>query len=1379
VLAAIVTFVHRPGRLITDTKLDLPIDPGRFLARTLNLWDQSAFFGQIQNQAVGYLFPMGPWFAFGHRAGIAGWILQRGFEVLLVMIGSTGVMKLARAFRIGTPGSRALAGLLYAWSPTVMIMWGATSAAVVGIMLTPWILLPLVTAKPERHPASAALKSAFAVCLTGGINATCTFGACGLAVVFILVGRRGKGRIRLGFWWGVGLGLSWLWWILPLLFQGKFGFNFLVYTERARLTANAMSATDLLRGSTNWLSYLGLGRPWSKSGWMIGHTPAVVAATSMIGITGLIGLSRPNMPHRNWLGLSAVGTAAFMGMGYGGPTAGAIGPFFQTLLDGPISLARNLYKFDPAFRLPLALGFAHITSEWFAWSKKRAARTMRRRRITPYGHRVRLGAVVFIVIAQLSPVWTGRFMPDGTYVGLPLHWRQAAKWVTDHEGDGITQLAPTSAFADYLWGRTMDEPFQTLIDAPWSVRSLVPLGGDGSIRFLDSVEDVIATGHGSPGLPDAMAAVGVKYLLVRNDLDWQRARTARPSIVKRAMQLSGLEPVIGFGKVADIHGYPEPDAEFGIAAQEARYPAIEIWQTPRAVGRVSTLDVSTAVEVAGGPESLVPASAAGLTANRALLLRQHGDALAEAGEQAERPIIVSDAQRRVNNQFGLTRDHRSYTLGPDELKAGEKRNQQYDFPGPNPLDQATAEMIGVKAIHASTYGSVLLELPELQPAAAMDGDSQTAWVADTWVDKKPWWEVTFNEARELPSIKVSVLDDGYWRADVTAITAVTDAGSATTTFDGGEQLRDIAVPPGPTTTLRLEMTYKAPFVGAAGAGFREVQIQGVTALRSIRVPQRTTSADDGGPAPTFAFDRQIANPYDILRRDTEPTMTRSFFTRNAQNVDITATVVATPGQQLQAMVEKPGQIVATATSRWGDLPDANIVAAFDRNPDTAWVARPAEPPKLPAVQPADRATPSLLTTPRAPVPVGFDPTPTVTMSWPEKRTLSSMELQTAAVFGAAPLVMRLESPDGVREFSIENGWAEFEPLTTDRMTITFPKITERITIDVANGAKFTLPIGLAEMRFPALDDLEPPTIDDARQITLTCDEGPKITIDGVTYGTSATVDNDYLIHLKPFKVKVCNGEQVRLAQGEHLLTTQKVPAFNVMSVVLNSGTIAPATPTRTATVTKWSPSVRAVDVGPGPATILHVHEALNIGFVATLNGKTLTPVMVQGWQQGFIVPAGEGGTVDIVFAANPAFRIALAVGMSAMAGLVGILIFAWRRNGKRPVPWTPWGGMAWPLAGLCAVVMAGLLSVVSIPLLIGGLVLQRARPQWRHWMVALPALTAGAIAAIAAPVAQPGVTVGTYSAPAQILTVLSLTLFASQVLERSPHRDEPDADRIA
>jgi arabinofuranan 3-O-arabinosyltransferase len=175
----------------------------------------------------------------------------------------------------------------------------------------------------------------------------------------------------------------------------------------------------------------------------------------------------------------------------------------------------------------------------------------------------------------------------------------------------------------------------------------------------------------------------------------------------------------------------------------------------------------------------------------------------------------------------------------------------------------------------------------------------------------------------------------------------------------------------------------------------------------------------------------------------------------------------------------------------------------------------------------------------------------------------------------------------------------------------------------------------------------------------------------------------------------------------------------------------------TARVETWSSTERTVSVRNQDQTAITVPESFNRGWRATLDGKRLEPVVVDGWKQAWLVPAASAGTVHLVFEPQGAFRSSIVVGL-VLAGLLGlaalVTLALWlrRRNPDFAVPGTDEGGPGRPdssprlrRAGLLVGVVV--LVAVSVPLAIGttaGYLARRA-----HAVVVAAGCVAGALAA--------------------------------------------------
>ena len=77
-LSFAIAFLQRPGEATADTKIDLHVEPARFLGEVASVWSSSGGLGQVQaGQYSGYLWPMGPFFALGDLLGLPDWVVHR------------------------------------------------------------------------------------------------------------------------------------------------------------------------------------------------------------------------------------------------------------------------------------------------------------------------------------------------------------------------------------------------------------------------------------------------------------------------------------------------------------------------------------------------------------------------------------------------------------------------------------------------------------------------------------------------------------------------------------------------------------------------------------------------------------------------------------------------------------------------------------------------------------------------------------------------------------------------------------------------------------------------------------------------------------------------------------------------------------------------------------------------------------------------------------------------------------------------------------------------------------------------------------------------------------------------------------------------------
>jgi arabinofuranan 3-O-arabinosyltransferase len=783
-----IAFTQSPGLVAADTKLDLTQDPGSFLGRALHLWDQQAFFGELQNQAYGYLFPMGPFFWAGRAAGLEPWVVQRLWWSLLLCCAFLGMVRLLRLLGLGTL-ARWSGALAFALAPRALSTMGPISAELLPFALTPWLLVPLVGLRRGDSLRRAAARSGVVVLLMGGVNAAATAAAAALALAWILAQSPRAVRWRLAGWWVGSAALATAWFVGPLLLLGRYSPPFLDWIESSSVTTSVTDGSAVLRGVTDWIAYLnGTGGPEWPAGWSLVAERSAVAGTAVVALVGVVGLTLRGVPARRFLvvavSLGLVALSAAHVSAAGAAADGLAAPLLRDLLDGVLAPLRNVHKFDVWVRLPLAVGVA--------WSVELLHRRLAADPVPGthdlVNHASRWGrgwvlpvtallVVATSLVAATAPAWQGRITSGRTFEVLPGYWEDASRWLDENAGEGRALVLPGASFGSYLWGLSRDEPLQVLTDTRWAVRDAVPLSSAGNIRALDQVESLLTDGRGDPALSVYLARMGVTHVVIRNDLDPSKVDSPRPSLVHASLLASG-----GFTRVGLFGPFLAGYSQVGLVADagvDGSYPAVEIYRVDAATADSrALLRDATAVDVLHGESEAVLGASA--------LPGQSGRALVRAADLPEGLTagrdITTDTARRIEVAFGRVHNNRSSTLDPDAPWTQERRAHDYTVTPVAP--QAAASQPGGVSITASSSrgdASSIAIVPADGPWNAVDGDVLTAWLPRVADRGTAWWEISraepFTVARGL---LVPALDIPSGTAEV-RLRVDTDTASRTVT----------------------------------------------------------------------------------------------------------------------------------------------------------------------------------------------------------------------------------------------------------------------------------------------------------------------------------------------------------------------------------------------------------------------------------------------------------------------------------------------------------------------------------------------------------------------------------------------------------------------
>jgi arabinofuranan 3-O-arabinosyltransferase len=1221
-LLAVMMFATRPGSLLADTKIDMAVNPLGFLRRALQLWDP-AQFGQLQDQAVGYFFPMGTFFAAGKLLAIPGWIVQRLWLTALSVTAFLGVVRLARRLDIGTPGTRIAAGLAYALAPRALTLLGVTTGELLAVAMTPLVLIPLV--RMLRHGAElgrlgrirAAAQSAAAVALCGGINAASVLAVLVLAAIYILTGERAYARGRVLALWVPAVVLATCWWSVPLLLLGKYGVSILPYTESAQITTSVTSLSNTLRGTEDWDAYLIVnGSAWWPVGYQVATGTLPTLLTGLVAGLGLGGLLTRRLPERRFLLCAVLAGLLIIGAGYvsglGNPLAASI----DHVINGPLAPVRNLRKFDQLIRLPVALGLAQLL----------AAVRMPRPRAA-----VRVLAAAGLALIAIPASMTG-FSQAGAFHAIPSYWTRAADWLNGHAGHQAVLELPGARFGEYTWGRPLDDVLEPLFTGDWASDQLSMIGSPGEARLLSAIEQRVDAGQGSAGLTQLLASMGVKYLVVRNDLEPSDLYGAWPARIHDALAGSpGLTEVATFG--TDKVGNARPDN--AVSNVYAPYPPVQIYRVDRAQAVASVVPQAGTIRVFGAPESVLDLGDAGVLRGRPVLL--NSDAPGIAASQ----YFVTDSLRRKLRNFGEIRVDYSQTLTASDPLSTFAAADDYLEPSWRPAE-SVAVYHGIASVTASSSAAGVGALPGQSatgsnPFSAVDGNPRTFWESGALTGPvHQWLRIGFDHAIDPGVIRVAFTDSSLIGPPVTKVIVQTAAGSTTDSVRATSKPQSLAMPRGPTGWLRITVAAVSaaqfPPPGAQVA-ISDVAVPGVTATRTIMAPSVRLPA--GAPLSVLLAKAQ-PQPSDCVRTSLRwvcsPFLSAPTEEEYGFDEGFTSTGSRPAAVRGQAIMTSTALITRDAwpgkdqprvrgTSVFTRDPQDMPSAAFDGSAATAWVAG------------------------------ATDRHPALTIKWPRVRTIRQITISVPR--GASTLdEVQVSDPAGLIGGGFIGRTATIKlprPVRTGQLTLTF--------------SPPSLPLQIAEVHIPGV---RPLTANSNAQVRLRCGLGPTLRMNGKLVRTKVSGTEADLRYGQPMAFAACSSVAVRTGQNTVTEPATDPTGWDVQSVLLAPGqgphaSASSAHPTAVKTVS-WTDSSRVLQVATTAPSYLEVAQNYNLGWQASIGGRVLTPVRLDGWEQAWLLPAGTHGLVSLAYQPDRLYRVALFGGLGLLALILAIALVPRRRR---------------------------------------------------------------------------------------------------------------------
>jgi O-antigen/teichoic acid export membrane protein len=878
-LAAIgfgVVLVSQPGSYFADARFEYAFEPERGVRQLNALWQPTTGLGRIAGTEQGP-FPILTYWVL-RAVGFAPELAQHLWHGLLLAVAAVGAACVVGHFRPRWGIWHVATGLAFAFNPLSLGLFTNSLIFLATIAVAPWMHLAVLNAaqREQRWKWAATLTLCIAASLPTELPGT-LFNLGFLlptAVYVVYVERSCQLRSMVAFVARTALltTLTVLFVVIRTLRSVGDLSSRLVLSEDPEFVSASTSFSESLRGMGSWLAYFRFGSivPRPQFAPLI-ESPFVVAATFMVPICAVVFLVKSDWPPRFLFAALAslsltvvVGTHPF-----------PLTPWGELVLwlndNAPATAAfRNTLKAGAPMMLSLAVLFGGLVERTVHARPQRLATSV-----------VGLTWVALFVASSL-PAWTLDLYPENRELeSVPAYWYEAADWLNEEGQDatGRVLVLPGSTSTAYRWGYVGDDIFTALLSVPHLRQGAFPASTPEAHSLLAALDRSV----GDPSYRvdaqlDVLRRLGVRFIVVRNDLDWQALQRARPAQLDPWRESPELARVATFGGLGEFTVDDADDSDE--SSTERVLPPVEIYELDEWQPIVRAVPAAAPILMSGDGDGWLSLAMKGFLEGSRPLVSTGAlspEALADRFDEGS-PLLITDtnALRQLTaTSAGLSA---SSPLQPDSTVRGTYSL----YPGEQ--RQTTSWIPGVDGVESSLESA---SRPWFRAENAFDGDMRTAWRSGRISQSmQPWLEVEFNELRSVEQVRVRG-DQASSGQFATGEVVVSDGTRYPFVF--GDDAAVVRLDGDPTESIRVVITGAA---GTAEVGIASIEIDDLDLAEHRQVPTDVEMATEAHPDLAraiegadigYAFAREVGTG----QRPVEMVMRRRFSVLEAFDARLT------------------------------------------------------------------------------------------------------------------------------------------------------------------------------------------------------------------------------------------------------------------------------------------------------------------------------------------------------------------------------------------------------------------------------------------------------------------------------------------------------------